>query len=77
MAMITKQQIRVNYLKQISYKSGAKEIKYYQLSKKLLEHFGNSLAMIRTQQIVINYIETINIKGYENKIKHHISRKLY
>ena len=49
MAMITKHQIRINYLKQISIKSDAKKIKYYQIPKKLFEHFANSLAMITTQ----------------------------
>ena len=33
MAMITKQQIRIKYLKQISIKSGAQKTKYYQKPK--------------------------------------------
>ena len=35
--MITKEQIRISYLKQISIKIDAKDIKYYQIAKKLLE----------------------------------------
>ena len=40
LTMITKQQIRINYLKQISIKIDAKPIKYYQIPKNLLEPYG-------------------------------------
>ena len=40
LAVITKQQIRINYLKQISLKIDAKEIKYYQVPKNLLKPYG-------------------------------------
>ena len=38
--MITKQQIRINYMEEISLKSDAKKIKYYHISRKLLQPFG-------------------------------------
>ena len=38
--MITKQQIRINYMEEISLKSDAKKIKYYHISRTLLEAFG-------------------------------------
>ena len=34
LVMITKQQIRINYIEEISIKSEAKKVKYYQISKK-------------------------------------------
>ena len=40
LAMITKQQIRINYIEEISVKSDAKKKKYYHISKKLLQAFG-------------------------------------
>ena len=35
LVMTTKQQIRINYIEEISIKSGAKKINYYQICKKL------------------------------------------
>ena len=49
--MITKQQIRINYQEEISIKSDAKKIKYYQFSKKNYKLSINSMAMITKQQI--------------------------
>ena len=53
------------------------KIKYYQVLKKLLIGFVNSLAIIAKQEIRINYIEKISIKTDAEKIKHYqISKKL-
>ena len=49
LAMITKQQIRINYIKDITFKSDAKEHKYYQISKKLFKLSANPLAMFTKQ----------------------------
>ena len=38
--MITKLQIKINYIEEISTKFDAKEIKYDEISKKLIEGFG-------------------------------------
>ena len=40
LAINTKQQITIKYIAEISIKSDAKKIKYYQISKKSLEAFG-------------------------------------
>ena len=40
LAMITTQQIRIHYIEETTIKSDEKKIKYYQISKKLLEAFG-------------------------------------
>ena len=40
LVMITKQQIRINYIEEISIKSEGKKVKYYQMSKKLYKAFG-------------------------------------
>ena len=40
LAMITTQQIRIHDIEETTIKSDEKKIKYYQISKKLLEAFG-------------------------------------
>ena len=53
------------------------KIKYYQVLKKLLIGFVNSLAIIAKQKIRINYIEKLSIKTDAEKIKHYqISKNL-
>ena len=69
--MITKQQISINYIEEISIKSDAKNVKYCQIVKKWLQAFGNSLAMITKEQIKINYIKEITIKCYPEKMKYY------
>ena len=38
--MITNKEITINYIEEISIKSGEKKVKYYMISKKLLEAFS-------------------------------------
>ena len=40
LAIITKQEIKISCIEQISIKSGTKKIKYYQISKKILQAFN-------------------------------------
>ena len=70
--MITKRQIRISYIEEISIKKAGKKINYYQMQKKkICKTSANSLAMITKEQIRINYIEKISIKGYPRKIKYY------
>ena len=69
LGMITKQQIRINYIKEISIKltQKRKNIVRYLINYSNLS--ANSLAMITKQQFKINYIEQISIKCDGKKIK--------
>ena len=40
LAIITKQQSRINYIEKIRMKGNVKKIKYYHMPKKLLQAFG-------------------------------------
>ena len=78
--IMSKQQlIRINYIEKISFKSDAKKIKYYHISKHYCNLLASSLAMItqflqmsmkeilmllyQKKKIIINYIEAISIKN--------------
>ena len=55
--MITKQEIRTNYIEQISIKCDTTKIKYYQISKNYCKLPVNCMAMITKQQIRTNTIK--------------------
>ena len=75
--MSTKQQLRINYIPQISTKSDVKKIKHYHTSKNNCKLSANSLAMIKKHEIRINYIVECSIKSDAKKMKYyHISKKL-
>ena len=54
LAMITNQKIRINHIEEISFKSDAKEHKYYQISTKLLKVVQKRLKISRYQKKYIN-----------------------
>ena len=75
--MITKRQIRINYIEEININIDGKSHNYYQISKKLFEAFGQSFCHDHKKGIRINYIEEISIKMHAKKVKYYeISKKL-
>ena len=74
--MSTKQQLRINYIPQISTKSDVKKIKHYHTSKNNCKLSANSLAMIKKHEIRINYIVECSIKSdaKKNEILSHIKK---
>ena len=68
--MTINQQIRSNYIEEISIKSDAKKKKkIISHQKSYCKHSANSLTMIAKQKIRINYTEKISIKSDAKKIK--------
>ena len=68
--MTINQQIRSDYIEEISIKSDAKKKKKNNSQQKsYCKHSPNSLTMIAKQRIRINYTEKISIKSDAKKIK--------
>ena len=67
--IIKQQQIRINYIEEISIKSDAKKIKYYQISKNDCKLSANSLAMI-TQFLKMSQ------RNYDVIMSKYVTRKL-
>ena len=61
LSMIKSKQFKINCIEDISIKSDAKKIKFYQVLKTFLLGLANPFAMITKQQIRINYIEEISM----------------
>ena len=68
LAMITKQQIRTNYIEKISIKHGAKKTNYYQISKTFLEAFGQLSGHDHKKNIRINCIEETRLQKVGNNL---------
>ena len=75
LAMIKKQELRINYKAEISIKCKAKIIKYYQISKQLLKAFGPFSGHGHKQQIRINYVAEISTKSDAKKMKYYLISK--
>ena len=75
LSMITKQQIRINYIEKIRIKSDAKKIKNIRYQKTYCKLPANSLTLTRKQQITINYIEELRMKSDAKKVKYYLISK--